>query len=204
MALRMSKMVGGGGGGGRAAGPRLACLPRARAAPAAGACPARLRAAPLYRLTHKQCHACLQEKYIRKHALEVRGVAARGGAAPSLLAAWLTGWQPHPLQVTFKDTLSRTERSEQVTTELEAKKLGFYLFHNLKADYDRHGVGWGGGGVGGGRHRGPGNAGQAWEGWELSPWHAPGRQRCPAGPAGEAHALLAARPLSPQGLHRAG
>ncbi|EFN57637.1 hypothetical protein CHLNCDRAFT_57189 [Chlorella variabilis] len=43
--------------------------------------------------------------------------------------------------VTFKDTLSRTERSEQVTTELEAKKLGFYLFHNLKADYDRHGVG---------------------------------------------------------------
>ncbi|KAI3438435.1 hypothetical protein D9Q98_000866 [Chlorella vulgaris] len=43
----------------------------------------------------------------------------------------------HTLEVTFKDALSRTERSEQVTTELEARKLGFYLFHNVKADYDR-------------------------------------------------------------------
>ena len=39
--------------------------------------------------------------------------------------------------MTFKDELSRTERSERVTTELEAKKLGFYLFHNVKTNFDR-------------------------------------------------------------------
>lgn len=68
--------------------------------------------------THRQLMALRMskmEKYIRKHALEV----------------------------TFKDALSRTERSEQVTSELEAKKLGFYLYHNVKADYDRWGGGWG-------------------------------------------------------------
>ena len=41
--------------------------------------------------------------------------------------------------MTFKDALSRTERSERVTTELEAKRLGFYLFHNIKADFNRCG-----------------------------------------------------------------
>ncbi|KAL4448058.1 hypothetical protein ABPG75_005277 [Micractinium tetrahymenae] len=49
------------------------------------------------------------EKYIRKHALEV----------------------------TFKDALSRVERSERVTSEIEAKKLGFYLYHNVKTDFNR-------------------------------------------------------------------
>ena len=55
------------------------------------------------------CSAAAAGRYIRKHALEV----------------------------TFKDELSRTERSERVTTELEAKKLGFYLFHNIKSNFDR-------------------------------------------------------------------
>ena len=43
------------------------------------------------------------------------------------------------VQVTFKDALSKTERSERVTSELEAKKLGFYLFWNVKAEFDRQG-----------------------------------------------------------------
>lgn len=40
--------------------------------------------------------------------------------------------------MTFKDALSRVERSERVTSELEAKKLGFYLYHNVRADFNRH------------------------------------------------------------------
>lgn len=39
--------------------------------------------------------------------------------------------------MTFKDALSRVERSERVTSELEAKKLGFFLFHNIKSDFNR-------------------------------------------------------------------
>ena len=35
------------------------------------------------------------------------------------------------------DELRRTERCEDVTSELEARKLGFYLFHNVKVDFDR-------------------------------------------------------------------
>lgn len=41
------------------------------------------------------------------------------------------------LQVTFRDTLSRAERREVVTSEQEAKKLAFYLFWNVKSDYAR-------------------------------------------------------------------
>ena len=40
-------------------------------------------------------------------------------------------------QVTFRDVLSRHEHSEKVTSEVEAKRLGFYLFWNLKADFDK-------------------------------------------------------------------
>ena len=39
-------------------------------------------------------------------------------------------------QVTFTDERSRTERSERVTSEAEARRLGFYLFWNLKSDFD--------------------------------------------------------------------
>lgn len=41
------------------------------------------------------------------------------------------------LQVTFRDELNQAERREVVSTELEAKKLAFYLFWNVKADYAR-------------------------------------------------------------------
>lgn len=43
--------------------------------------------------------------------------------------------------MTFRDALSRVERSERVTSELEAKKLGFYLYYNVKADFERRGGG---------------------------------------------------------------
>ncbi|KAL4438254.1 hypothetical protein ABPG77_010615 [Micractinium sp. CCAP 211/92] len=41
------------------------------------------------------------------------------------------------LQVTFYDELSLSQRQEKVTTEIEAKRLAFFLFHNIKTDPDR-------------------------------------------------------------------
>lgn len=41
------------------------------------------------------------------------------------------------LQVTFYDELSMSQRQEKVTTEIEAKRLAFFLFHNIKTDPDR-------------------------------------------------------------------
>ena len=39
-------------------------------------------------------------------------------------------------QVTFTDELSRTARSERVTSEAEARRLAYYLFWNLKSNFD--------------------------------------------------------------------
>uniref|UniRef100_A0A1D2ACS5 EF-hand domain-containing protein n=3 Tax=Auxenochlorella protothecoides TaxID=3075 RepID=A0A1D2ACS5_AUXPR len=41
------------------------------------------------------------------------------------------------LQVTFRDELNQAERREVVNSDQEAKKLAFYLFWNVKADYGR-------------------------------------------------------------------
>lgn len=41
------------------------------------------------------------------------------------------------LQVTFHDELNQAERREVVNSDQEAKKLAFYLFWNVKADYGR-------------------------------------------------------------------
>ncbi|KDD76404.1 hypothetical protein H632_c237p0 [Helicosporidium sp. ATCC 50920] len=43
----------------------------------------------------------------------------------------------HALQVTFYDELAAGARSETVTSEEEARRLGFYLFWNLKSDLDQ-------------------------------------------------------------------
>ena len=51
----------------------------------------------------------LQERYIRKTAL----------------------------QVTFVDEIGRSSSSESVSNEAEAKKLAFYLFFNVKPDFMR-------------------------------------------------------------------
>lgn len=46
-------------------------------------------------------------------------------------------WRCLLLQVTFHDAMTSTQRRERVTSELEAKKLAFYLFWNVKADFAR-------------------------------------------------------------------
>ncbi len=46
-------------------------------------------------------------------------------------------------QVTFYDELGQMERREKVTNENEAKRLAFYLFYNVKTDFERWGFGEG-------------------------------------------------------------
>ncbi len=61
--------------------------------------------------------------------------ACRG---PIKLNAWRLAYIHHVcVQVTLYDTLGKTTRKERVTSENEAKRLAFYVFYNVKSDFDR-------------------------------------------------------------------